>query len=153
LAWFTLVWPAPAVITGFLTTYAYDSPGNAKELTVQVSHPLFARRLGMRALWEGSGGNPQPSVFVAGNNETHTAMPASIALSGGAGFGLDASAAALQAALQPTYRTLIFGGAGPFGSANGAPSPVSVNDVDGAVAVFQGAVSPDVAQQLKPASA
>ena len=72
-AWFTLVWPAPAVITGFQPTYSYDDPTKAKELTVQVSHPLFARRIAMRALWETVGQSPQPSVFVAGQNETHTA--------------------------------------------------------------------------------
>ena len=33
LAWFTLAWPAPAVITGFQTTYAYDGADRPTALT------------------------------------------------------------------------------------------------------------------------
>ena len=151
LAWFTLVWPAPAVITGFQPTYAYDDPAKAKDVSFQVSHRMFARRLAMRALWETVGGNPQPTVFVAGQNETHTSSPQSIAIN--AGVGLDAAASVIQAPLQPKYRTLIFSNAGPFGVATGAPSPVGVLNIDGAVGIFHGAVSPDIEGQLRPTTA
>lgn len=151
LGWFTLAWPVPAVITGFQSTYAYDDPASAKDVTSAVAHPLFARKFGTRALWEGIGSAPYPSVFVAGLNEAHTAMPSSIAIVGG--VGLDAAAAVIQASLPAVYRVLVWGGSGPYGTAPGAPSPVMVGNIDTAVGVFHGAVSPDVEAQVRPTTA
>ena len=69
LAWFTLTWPAPAVITGFQQAYAFDDVANAKIVATEAAHPLYVRRIASRGLWEGRGKDPHPSVFVAGTNE------------------------------------------------------------------------------------
>jgi len=151
LAWFTLAWPAPYVITNFDVKFAYDTPSSAKDVTSATGHPLYTRRLGSRALWEGLGADPQPTAFVAGNNETHTQQPQSIALNGG--IGLAAAGTVLQAQLQPKLAALAISPAGPYGTATGAPALVSVNNVDGAVAVFHNMVTPDVEQQLRPSAA
>lgn len=147
LAWFTLVWPAPAVITGFQTAYAYDNPANAKDVTTDPAHPLFARRIGTGALWEGIGKDPQPSVFLAGVNETHTNTPSSIMINGN--VGLAAAGAAIQASLQPMIGAIQVSPSGPYGTATGAPALVSVPNADGAVAVFP----PAIQQQLRPSAA
>lgn len=151
LAWFTLAWPSPSMITGFQPGFAYDDPGNAKDVTSDPGHPLFARRTGTRAIWEGLGKEPQPSVFVAGSNESHTLQPGSILLGGG--VALAAGGAAIQATLAPRLAVLQFSPGGPYGQAPGAPSSVSVADVEGAIGQFQGMITPQVEQQLRPSAA
>jgi hypothetical protein len=150
-AWFTLVWPPPKVITQFVTTFAYDNPATAKDMTTEVAHQLYARRVvGGRAVWEGSGRDPMPTVFVAGMNETHSRSPVSFVQVGGVGLG--AAAAAIQVpALDPVVPALVIGDAGPYGVAMGAPATVQVNDVEGGVTVlasFGGTES-----QLRPSQA
>lgn len=149
-AWFTFMWPIPAVITNFQAAYAYDAPSAAQDVGTEPGHPLYARRIGARALWQGHGQAPQPTVLVAGNNETHTATPSSIAISGG--IGLAAASAALQTSLRPTFGALAISSAGPYGQAAGAPALVAAPNVNGAVNVFQGSVSQAVLDQLQPSA-
>ncbi|MEZ4361170.1 MAG: hypothetical protein R3B48_13385 [Kofleriaceae bacterium] len=151
LAWFTLTWPAPAVITGFQTGYSFDDVANAKIVATEAAHPLYVRRIGNRGLWEGLGKDPHPSVFVAGTNETHTRLPESILLS--TAEGLAASGAVLQSDLAPKIAVLSFSPGGPYGSRMGAPTPVDVTTIDSAVAAFRGLVSAEVEQQLTPSAA
>jgi hypothetical protein len=150
-AWFSLIWPAPAVIKAFQAAYAYDTPGNAKDVGVEAAHPLFTRRMGARSLWEGLGKAPQPSVFVAGTNETHTAQPTSILINGT--YGLAAAGAVIQTDLAPKIAVLSFSPGGPYGTAPGAPTPVTVTTIDSAVAAFRGKISPELEQQLVPSAA
>jgi hypothetical protein len=149
LAWFTLVWPLPAVITGFQPNYAYDNPADARNITTEARHPLFARRFGVNALWDGLGNDPQPSAFVAGQNETLTDYPSSIVINGGT--GLIAAAAVLQAPLAPKVPVLQFSSVGIYGSAPGAPPVVSASNVDAAIAALQ--VAPEIEAQLRPSAA
>jgi len=151
LAWFTLVWPAPAVITSFQPTFAYDDPSLARDVSSDPAHPLFARRIGARAIWEGVGRDPHPSVFVAGSNETHTAAPQSIVRSGSA--ELVAAGAVIQASLEPVLPVLGFANALPYGPAAGAPSLASVTDVEGAIAALRPGITPAIEQQLRPSAA
>ena len=151
LAWYTQVWPVPAVITGFQPAYAYDAPANAKSVGTDAAHPLYARRIGTRAVWEGTGTAPQPSVFLAGLNETHTATPTSILTN--QGVGLAAAGAALQTSLAPVIPALVFTPAGPYGTAAGAPAAVTVTSVDGAIAALQGKITPAQEQMLRPSAA
>lgn len=156
LAWFTLAWPAPFVITNFTPGFAYDDPANAQNVTIRPDHPLFARRIGMRAIWNGLGQDPEPTVFVAGSNETHTNAPQSIVRNGGAaGNELVASGVTIQASLAPAIPVLAFGNAQPYGPAPGAPSAVQVMNVDGAIAALRatGKTTPAIEAQLPPSSA
>jgi hypothetical protein len=157
-AWFTLVWPAPAVITSFQPTFAYDDPGNAANATTDPAHPLFARRIGARALWDGLGQDPQPSVFIAGSNETHTSTPQSIVrapVNGTVGAELVAAGAALQGSLAPPLPVLAFARDQPYGPAPGAPTTVLVTDVEGAITALRatGALTPAIEQQVRPSAA
>lgn len=150
LASFTLAWPVPAVIQHFASQYAYDQP--AKALSVgSPAHPLFARTIGGRALWQGTGSAPQPSAFVAGSNETHFNTPTSIVISPTAG-GLMADGAVIQKPLAPVIPVMIFSPAGQYGTAAGAPTPVMVANVTAAVAAFNGKISATQQATLTPTS-
>ncbi len=153
LAWFTLEWPVTNVITSFQVGFAYDNPANAKDVGGgSTTHPLFARKIGARALWEGTGSSPQPSVFIAGQNQTHTATPNT---SSGGGTEILAAAALLQKeSLDPPVPVVAFR-VGPYGPVTGAPTPLQVTTTDQAVdAMIQmGVVSSTVADsQLRPSA-
>ncbi|MBX3201863.1 MAG: hypothetical protein KF894_27255 [Labilithrix sp.] len=76
LAWFTLVWPVPSVISSFDPAYAYDDPTRAAPAPgTSTAHPLYARRVDGAIVWEGTGKQPMPTVLVAGRNQTHTDSP------------------------------------------------------------------------------
>lgn len=153
LAWFTLIWPPAGVIKNFTPTFAYDDPGLAKDVTTDPSHPLFIRKNGALGVWEGKGTNPQPSVFVAGQNETHTQTPSSVVTSGG--NGLLAAAAAIQvSALAPPVPVLAFERSAPYGTAPGAPTALVVADVEAAISSLeaQGVINALAASMLRPSS-
>lgn len=150
-AWTTQVWPVPAVITGFQPQYAFDAPANAKPVGTDAAHPLYARRIGTRAVWEGTGTAPQPSVFLGGVNETHTLTPTSILTN--QGVGLAAAGAALQTSLAPVVPALVFTPAGPYGTAAGAPAAISVTNIDGAIAALHGKITLAQEQMLRPSAA
>lgn len=152
LAWFTLAWPVPHVITNFTPTFSFDDPQRAVDQTSDGVHPLFVRVANGRILWEGTGANPHPTVVLAGNNETHTATPQSTTTSGGSAL-VPLAAALQQSTLAPPLPALVFGNL-LYGTAPGAPAPVNVaaNDIDGAIAALQatGAVTPQIEAQLRP---
>jgi hypothetical protein len=148
LAWFTLEWPVPAVITGFQPAYAYDSPMNVETVGTDAMHPLFVRRLPGGAIWDAAAGtHPEPSAFVAGVNETHTLTPMTTTVSHN--VEIVAAGATLQTSLAPRVAVVVIGAVGPYGPANGAPSPTSVMTVDDALALFDASTQ----MQLKPTPA
>jgi len=152
LAWFTLVWPAPAVISNFQPTFAYDNPAEAAYVASDPAHPLYARRIGSRTVWDGLGTAPDPSVLVAGVNETFTTQPQSIAINGG--VGLVAAAAAIQASLAPRIAVLQISPTGPYGSAPGAPAqPTTASNLDTAIALFTFMLGAEIEAQLRPSAA
>jgi len=152
LSWFTLVWPAPAVINTFQPQYAYDNPAAVKDVSATAAHPLFARKVGTRAVWEGRGTNPQPSVFVAGTNETHTSAPTSILSSATAG-NLAGQGAAIQTTLPSSIPVMTFGTAGPYTAVPGAPLAINASSLDTAIAAFDGRISATQQQMLRPSAA
>jgi len=129
LAWFTLVWPVPDAITGFQAGYAYDDPALATMVATGADHPLYARR----GLWTESL-RAQPSVYVAGNNETHTGTPISMVEVNGT-FVLQAGVEG-QHALSPALPALGFTAMAPY-----VAGLAEVADIDGAVAALR-AVTP-----------
>lgn len=84
------------------------------------------------------------SAFVAGNNETHTATPAS-AISLGAN-GMLASAAAIQQA-NPTLLPVLSVGGIQFGAAPGAPAVAAVGAANQLIDLFNSAASKALLQQ------
>lgn len=150
LAWFALIWPFPFLITNFDPRFSYDDPNNVKSVTSDPVHPLFVRRIGTRATWEGLGQDSYPSVLLAGSNEAHTYQPQSISLSGSE--GLVAAAAAIQTGLKPLVPVLEFAPGGPYGTAPGAPPVNNVNDVNDAISLFHGIITSDIEQQLHPST-
>lgn len=92
-AWFTLLWPLPTVITAPTSDSAYDDVTKAASVGT-TAHPLYARKIGSRPLWEGTGSHPMPSAFVAASNQTHTNLPTTTRLSGS---GTDAVVAGAEA--------------------------------------------------------
>ncbi len=154
LAWFTLIWPVPGVIKFFSPAYAYDDPGFTKDLTTDLAHQLFIRTTGPVGVWEGKGTNPQPSIFLAGGNETHTPSPSSVVTSGG--IGLLAAAAAIQVStLAPPVPVLAFERNTPYGTAPGAPAVMLAADVEPAISALeaQGVINAAAEPALRPSSA
>ena len=136
LAWFTLIWPAPAVITGFNPSFAYDDPAKAASVPgTGADHPLFVRKLDTRVLWDGQGAHPFPSIFVAGVNQTHTNGPQTTAVAGGT--EVIAAGAALQGALAAPVPALSFQSALRYGPAPGAPAMTVVTSVASAIAAVK----------------
>jgi hypothetical protein len=144
LAWFTLEWPVPDMITMFAPNDAYDDVMDVENVTTDVAHPLFVRRFGGSSLWKGVGAHPEPSAFVAGLNETHTLMPSSTTVNHGS--EIVAAGATLQASLVPRFAVVVIGGVGPYGPATGAPPATAAMDIDAAIALFDMATQ----AQLRP---
>jgi hypothetical protein len=144
----------PLVITGFQPLFAFDDPAKATLVPGGgADHPLYVRRTGARYVWEGRGTHSQPSVFVAGTNQTHTSSPMTTTIAGGA--DVVAAGAVLQSALGATIPLLSFRAGLIAGPAPGAPLPIVVTGVDSAIAALN-AVSPlaaGVEQELKPSAA
>ncbi len=143
LAWFTLMWPMPWVITNFIPEYAYDNPSVVKSLGTP-ERPLFVRKRGEAALWEGLGVAPLPTAFVAGTNQTHSDAPSSLFTNGST--TLSGASAVLQASLAPSVPAISFGVA--YANPGGAPPLAIVADVGAAMALFPTAV----ADQLRPST-
>ena len=152
LSWFTLAWPAPAVINGFQGAFAYDDPARTRSVSSDPAHPLFARTLGatLAPIWDGAGRVPHPTVFVAGTNETHTNTPTSI--NNAVGQSMLAAGAVLQAPLEPAVRVMVIGVNGAYGTAAGAPAREQVTNVDAAIATIVNSGAANDAQ-LRPTAA
>lgn len=145
VAWFTQVWAVPYVITNSNAAYSYDDISKAAAVPGTVSgHPLYARRIGSRTLWAGIGTHPDPSIFVAGTNETHTTVPLSpTTLSG---KNIIAAGAALQGGLAAPVPALSLLSSS-YGTAPNAPTPIQAASVDAAIAAIVSAASLTPAQQ------
>lgn len=152
LAWFSLVWPAPPAINTFQSTFAYDDPSKVASVGT-AEHPLFARKLGTRSVWQGRGTNPQPSVFVAGANETHTTTPLSIFKDPTAG-GLMAQTSLIQTMLPSIVPTLIINHWGMYTALPGGPvesnamSYLTLGAFTGKISAATQALLPPTAAQL-----
>lgn len=152
LAWFTLLWPPPALITEPKATYAYDDPTKAPFVSgATAEHPLYARSVDGHPLLQGVGTKPSVTAFVVGTNETHTPNPTS-AITLASGASVIPTGAVAQKVLTPTFAVLAFAGAA-YGTATGAPNPLSVADLDGAIGVMKGQVTPAEEQGLRAPSA
>ncbi len=130
LAWFALAWPVPDVITAYTPTFSYDDPAKAALVSgTRADHPLYARRIGSRLLWQGISSRPDPTAFVFGSNQTHTATPTSFQASG---VDILALGASFQGSLGAPLPALAFSPAS-FGKAPGAPPLTSVALVEDAI--------------------
>lgn len=154
LAWFTQLWPAPAVITGYQSTYSFDDPNKAASVGT-AAHPLFVRLDGPTTpLWQKSGAHPYPTAFVAGINLTHTMVPVTTQL---AGTDVIAAGAAAQKSLAPALPVLSFQRAGltlSYGPASFSPPATAVADVDAAISALKASttISPALEQELRPSA-
>lgn len=137
LAWFTLLWPAPAVITGFQSTYSFDDPAKAASVGT-AAHPLYVRRTSATTtLWQGSGLHPQPTAFVAGINQTHSLTPITTRVGT---TEVIAAGARAQKSLAPALPVLALYASQvplPYGPAAGAPAATPAPDVPSAIAALK----------------
>lgn len=151
LGWFTLLWPAFAVLNPFNQIFAFDDPANAVQM-LPGDHPLFVRKRGARTIWQDAGLNVQPTVFVAGTNQAHSINPVTTTLAGGP--EIMAAGAALQAPLGSAVPVVRLS-AGIYGPAPDAPAALQVADTNAAVAAVGVAanLTPEQIQDLSPAAA
>jgi hypothetical protein len=144
LAHFTQTWPVPSVITGYQAGYAYDDPKTAVSAPgATADHPLYARLVAGSALWSGTGTSPQPSVFVAGANLTHTQFPAQTAI---AMTDVVAVGALAQKPLTPPVAVIELDLSGLYGTATNAPPATHAATIADAIIAI-GAATPLTATQ------
>jgi hypothetical protein len=154
LAWFTLLWPVPGVITGFQGAYAYDDPAKAVKINgLKEGRQLYVRRYDANKppLWENLGERKRVSAILTGRNVGHEQAPIkdgnSNTMKGGVGGAVQlfAGAAAMQAPLQPLVPVigLQFNGRDmPYGRSPGAPPPqASVPGASEMIGLFSSAAS------------
>ncbi len=152
LAWFTLAWPVPAVITANNPSYSYDDVTLASQVPgTEAGHPLYARRIGARILLDGTGTHPQPSVFVAGTNQTHTNSPQTTQVGA---VEIIAAGAALQGGLDAPVPVVMIGSL-PYGPATDAPMPAVGSDIEDAISAINEVtpLSAEVEASLRPTNA
>ena len=151
-AWFSQVWPLPDVITTYTATYSYDDPAKAALVAgTATDHPLYARKIGTRPLWQGISTRPDPTAFVFGRNETHTQVPSTFQ---SGGFDILALGALLQAPLGAPLPALGFSPA-RYGTAPGAPTLTSVALVEDAITAIKAVrpLTPAEEAELRPSAA
>jgi hypothetical protein len=134
-AWFQLLWPHVEIAMSGNDNFAFHAPGQAK-LATDTDKP-FA--LAPQTPWQGLGKSKRISAFMAGQNQTHNATPASAATVGG-GQSMLAAVASIQRAT-PSLLPVI--GINPvnFGTAPGAPGVATVGNADGMVQLFNSSAS------------
>jgi hypothetical protein len=143
LAWFTLVWPAPAVIQGYKTDYAYDNPTKAASV-MGPGGSLFARLVDKTPLWQRFGQKKYVSAILCSNAYAHD-----VAYTGPITLPSTSTALfAAQAAMQNSLRSLVpsvgvsfQGKQMPYGSAKGAPTPTHVTSAGELAALFESSAS------------
>jgi len=154
LAWFTLIWPAPEVITSYNPNFAYDNPANAAPAPgTDPDHPLFVRKVGARLVGQGYGRHDLAAVFVSGTNQTHTSTPDLTTVPGGP--EVVAAGVAVQLGLAAPVPVISMKEGLRFGPATGAPLAVTALTVDAAIGAIGSAtpLSPALQQSLRPAPA
>jgi len=133
LANWTQAFPFTKVIGGTNAMYSHYALGKGVA-AVGYDKPYTN---GPDSPWQ-TGSKWKMSAFVAGNNETHTATPASAISLGG--NGMLASAAAIQQANPTLLPVLTVGGIG-FGAAPGAPAVAAVGAANQLIDLFNSAAS------------
>lgn len=154
LSWFTLVWPAPRVITGFQASFAYDDPTKAIKSTSAAleGRSLYTRGVNGQALWSKYGDRKLVSAMLCGVNTGHETAPKNgnnsntIPDGVGGAVGMFAASAAIQSTLNALVPVIGIKSANdssdmPFGRAPGAPSPASVANASSMVGLFSSAAS------------
>ncbi|MFO0741013.1 MAG: hypothetical protein U0270_34260 [Labilithrix sp.] len=145
LAWFTQLFPYPGVAKSGSTNAALYAAGNAYKDAVTDKPSVYAPDSPFQKLGKGK----QMTVFIAGNNETHTRTPSS-ALTLGTN-GLLAAVSAIQAAT-PSLLPVMAINPVNFGSAPGAAAPATVANAAGLVDLFNSAASKTLLQDPKDAT-
>jgi hypothetical protein len=134
LAWFTLVWPLPAVIEGYVDTYAYDDP--ARAMLVPSTRSLYARSVAGQPLWTGTGKAPQVTAMVAGKSQAHQDVPTMTMLGVSPDRELLGVAAIRQQVLgapMPVLRFVDGGFLQAYGPEHDAPTAADVASIDEAI--------------------
>ena len=134
LAWFQLFWPQNDVAAANNTRFAWHKPGQSS-LVQGTDRPLT---IGPDTPFAALPGGRQMSVFLCGNNETHTNQPQSVV--GLNGNNIFSVASALQAS-SPSVIPLITIGDVDVGTAPGGARPANVGDGNGIVGLFNSAAS------------
>jgi hypothetical protein len=144
LAWFTQLFPYPAIAKAYSSTFAYyaatatDAKGTDGPLVYAPDSPF-----------QSLPANRQISVFTAGTNQTHTKTPTSGLTLGNS--GLVAAISAIQGA-NPTLLPVMAINPFVFGTAPGAPQPATVANSAGLVGLFNSAASKTLLQTPQNAS-
>ena len=133
-AWFQLLWPHHDVALAANNAFAFHAPGQATEASGTDRKLVFAPETPFKTL----PAVRQMSVFMAGNNETHTEQPQSQTIL--QGNSIFAVAAALQST-NPSVIPVVTIGNAPYGSAPGAPADSRVGAADQVVGLFNSAAS------------
>jgi hypothetical protein len=134
LAWFGLFWPQNDIAAAMNPQFAWHKigmsslvPGTVRPLTTGPDTP-----------WATLPAERQVTMFVCGNNETHTRQPKSTV--GLNGNNIFAVASALQTA-SPSVIPMVTIGDVDIGTAPGAARPANVGNGDGIVGLFNSAAS------------
>ena len=133
-AWFTQLFPYPAIAKSNSTTAATYAAGNLYKDATTDNPSVWAPDSPFQKLAK----SKQMTVFVAGSNETHSKTPTS-ALSLG-NNGLLAAVSAIQAAT-PSLLPVMAINPITFGTAPGAAAPATVASAAGLVDLFDSAAS------------
>jgi hypothetical protein len=144
LAWFTQLFPYPAIAKSGSTKAALYAAGNTYTAATTDSPAVWAPASPFQKLSK----SQQMTVFVAGTNETHTRTPTSAIKLGQ--NGLLAAVSAIQAAT-PTLLPVMAVNPLSFGAAPGAATPATVANSAGLVDLFNSAASKSLLQD--PANA
>lgn len=137
LSWMTQFWPAPKIAAAATPTNAFSwaFPGQ-QTVVAGTDRPLT---IGPQTPWAKLPANKQVTVFLCGNNETHTNFATSTNAIGG--NSLLAGNAALQAALPAVIPTVTVGQGTTIGTAPGATTASNVGTGDGIVDLFNATAS------------
>lgn len=129
----TLAFPLPAVINGTNANYSHYALGKGVAAQGYDKEYFY----GPDSPWQ-TDSKWKVSAFVAGNNETHTATPASVV-----NFGANSMLASMAAVQQanPTLLPVLTVGGIQFGAAPGAPAVAAVGAANQLIDLFNSAAS------------
>lgn len=139
LAWFQLLWPHVEIAGANNPGFAWHKNGTPNMAPAGTDKPLW---IGPDTPFASLPADRQPTLFVCGQNQTHTSEPDS-ALNFGSS-NLLAAATAMQSTLPavvPAIRISNDNGAGVFGTHPGASAVATIQSPDGLVDLFNSAAS------------
>ena len=149
-AWFTLLWPVPALLEAPVAGQALDDPGRIAKVIADKGHPLYARKVDGKALWENLGPRKLVSAVVSGRAIVHDAAPDGGTTTLPEGVGGAVQLFAGQGALQQSLSGVlvpVIAIRNPkkpmaYGRSPGAPpAPAVVGGADEMVSLFSSAAS------------